>query len=38
MELYRSFRFAMVFENRLSPRYVTEKIVNAFLSGVGAPG
>ncbi|CAK9033452.1 unnamed protein product [Durusdinium trenchii] len=33
VELFRSFRFAMVFENRLSPRYVTEKIVNAFLSG-----
>ncbi|CAJ1389617.1 unnamed protein product [Effrenium voratum] len=32
--LFRGFRFAMVFENRLSPRYVTEKIVNAFLSGV----
>ncbi|CAL1154298.1 unnamed protein product, partial [Cladocopium goreaui] len=33
VDLYRPFRFAMVFENRLSPRYVTEKIVNAFLSG-----
>ena len=33
VELLRPFRFAMAFENRLSPRYVTEKIVNAFLSG-----
>jgi len=32
-ELFSGYRFAMVFENRLSPRYVTEKIVNAFLGG-----
>lgn len=32
-DLFRRYRFAMVFENRLSPRYVTEKIVNAYLSG-----
>ena len=48
-KLFRRFRFALVFENRLSPRreagrgravethdrerYVTEKIMNAFLAG-----
>jgi len=31
--LYAGYRFAIVFENRISPRYVTEKIVNAYLSG-----
>merc|ERR1712232_666999 len=33
VSLFSGYRFAMVFENRISPRYVTEKIVNAFLSG-----
>jgi len=31
--LFSSYRFALVFENRITPRYVTEKIVNAFLAG-----
>jgi len=31
--LFSGYRFALVFENRISPRYVTEKIVNAFLGG-----
>eukprot|EP00927_Polykrikos_kofoidii_P066925 TRINITY_DN62485_c0_g1_i1.p1 TRINITY_DN62485_c0_g1~~TRINITY_DN62485_c0_g1_i1.p1 ORF type:complete len:804 (-),score=134.92 TRINITY_DN62485_c0_g1_i1:174-2444(-) len=31
--MYMGYRFAIVFENKLSPRYVTEKIVNAFLAG-----
>lgn len=33
VELLSRFRFAMVFENHISQRYVTEKIVNAFLAG-----
>jgi len=33
VEMYSGFRFALVFENRLSRRYVTEKIVNALLAG-----
>eukprot|EP00928_Gymnodinium_smaydae_P053130 TRINITY_DN37193_c0_g1_i1.p1 TRINITY_DN37193_c0_g1~~TRINITY_DN37193_c0_g1_i1.p1 ORF type:complete len:696 (-),score=152.06 TRINITY_DN37193_c0_g1_i1:85-2172(-) len=32
-ELFSGYRFALVFENRIAPRYVTEKIVNAFLAG-----
>lgn len=31
--LYQPYRFALVFENKLVPGYVTEKIVNAFLAG-----
>lgn len=31
--IFSRYRFALVFENRLSQRYVTEKIVNAFLGG-----
>eukprot|EP00913_Durusdinium_trenchii_P000200 g182.t1 len=33
VELLRPYRFALVFENKLVPGYVTEKIVNAFLAG-----
>ncbi|CAE7615288.1 fucT [Symbiodinium natans] len=33
VELLRPYTFALVFENKLVPGYVTEKIVNAFLAG-----
>eukprot|EP00434_Breviolum_minutum_P003115 symbB.v1.2.002741.t2/scaffold146.1/size298692/22 len=33
IELLRPYKFALVFENKLVPGYVTEKIVNAFLAG-----
>lgn len=33
VELMKGYRFALVFENQYSERYVTEKIVNAFLAG-----
>ncbi|CAE8650562.1 unnamed protein product, partial [Polarella glacialis] len=33
VELLQPYRFALVFENKLVPGYVTEKIVNAFLAG-----
>lgn len=33
VQLLRPYRFALVFENKLVPGYVTEKIVNAFLAG-----
>ncbi|CAE7943329.1 unnamed protein product [Symbiodinium necroappetens] len=32
-DLFRRFRFALVFENKIQTRYVTEKIVNAFVAG-----
>merc|ERR1719163_703824 len=32
-KLARDYRFALVMENKNLPRYVTEKIVNAFASG-----
>mmetsp|Transcript_69689 Transcript_69689/g.167279 ORF Transcript_69689/g.167279 Transcript_69689/m.167279 type:complete len:834 (-) Transcript_69689:53-2554(-) len=33
VEKYLAYKFAIVFENRMSENYVTEKIVNAFLAG-----
>eukprot|EP00929_Paragymnodinium_shiwhaense_P120979 TRINITY_DN93071_c0_g1_i1.p1 TRINITY_DN93071_c0_g1~~TRINITY_DN93071_c0_g1_i1.p1 ORF type:complete len:724 (-),score=125.32 TRINITY_DN93071_c0_g1_i1:45-2216(-) len=32
-DLFSGYRFALVFENRITRHYVTEKIVNAFLGG-----
>lgn len=31
--LFSHYKFALVFENHMSPRYVTEKIANAYLAG-----
>lgn len=31
--LYRQYRFCLVMENSISPGYITEKILNAFLGG-----
>eukprot|EP00928_Gymnodinium_smaydae_P070283 TRINITY_DN54156_c0_g1_i1.p1 TRINITY_DN54156_c0_g1~~TRINITY_DN54156_c0_g1_i1.p1 ORF type:complete len:696 (+),score=125.55 TRINITY_DN54156_c0_g1_i1:48-2090(+) len=33
VDLFRDYRFAIAFENKYVPGYVTEKIVNAFLAG-----